>query len=375
MRLAAAGVLAVLLLAPFLANEATARPIGTGPSTDREGREPGWLLDVPYTSQTEELCKGAAAAMVLRYWGERGVYAEDFAGLVERNKQCIATQALTDAIRRRRWSAMPFRGSEELAQSQLEQGRPLVVLVEDRPERYHYVVLIGWLPGRVVLHDPARAPYRLVPEEEFHAAWAAAKFWALLILPPEEKDGSGAVERNESPSVASPPAACAGMVEEAVRVARAGSLNTAEELLGVSAEWCPHSSAPLRELAGIRFLQSRREEAAELAQRAVALDPADSHSWRTLAASRFLRDDVNGALHSWNKLNEPEVDLVRVDGLTRTRYEVVVQALDLPPGELLTAAKLGLARRRLSALPVEVGSRVSYRPLTGGSANGCLVRT
>jgi hypothetical protein len=43
-----------------------------------EGREPLALLDVPFISQSELLCGGAAAAMVLRYWGERGISAETF---------------------------------------------------------------------------------------------------------------------------------------------------------------------------------------------------------------------------------------------------------------------------------------------------------
>ena len=34
-------------------------------------------LDVLYVAQSEALCGGAASAMVLRYWGARGVGAED----------------------------------------------------------------------------------------------------------------------------------------------------------------------------------------------------------------------------------------------------------------------------------------------------------
>ena len=33
------------------------------------------VLDVPFIAQSELLCGGAAAAMVMRYWGERGVDA------------------------------------------------------------------------------------------------------------------------------------------------------------------------------------------------------------------------------------------------------------------------------------------------------------
>jgi len=41
------------------------------------------VLDVPFIAQSESLCGGAAAAMVLRYWGERGLTAESFASLVD----------------------------------------------------------------------------------------------------------------------------------------------------------------------------------------------------------------------------------------------------------------------------------------------------
>ena len=42
----------------------------------RESPAPLSFLDVPFISQTELLCGGAAAAMVLRYWGERGIAAK-----------------------------------------------------------------------------------------------------------------------------------------------------------------------------------------------------------------------------------------------------------------------------------------------------------
>jgi hypothetical protein len=41
------------------------------------------VLDVPFIAQSESLCGGAAAAMVLRYWGERGLTAESFSHLVD----------------------------------------------------------------------------------------------------------------------------------------------------------------------------------------------------------------------------------------------------------------------------------------------------
>ena len=40
-------------------------------------------LSVPFLPQTEALCGGAAAAMVLRYWGEAHASVDEFAKLVE----------------------------------------------------------------------------------------------------------------------------------------------------------------------------------------------------------------------------------------------------------------------------------------------------
>ena len=42
-------------------------------------------LTVPYLPQTEALCGGAAAAMVMRFYGDREVYADAFAPLVDWN--------------------------------------------------------------------------------------------------------------------------------------------------------------------------------------------------------------------------------------------------------------------------------------------------
>jgi hypothetical protein len=323
------------------------------------------LVDVPYVSQTRALCGGAAAAMVLRYWGEGGVHAEDFRALVDPEREAISTEALTEAVRERGWWTAALRGDRELVGSRLAAGQPLVVLLEEGPERYHYVVVVGFVLGHVVVHDPARAPYRLIAEEEFYTSWGAGDYWTLLILP--GRTGAPAVALPE-PAPSPDESGCSGLVEEAVRLAREGDLPSAERLLTASNQLCPHSSAPVRELAGIRFRESRWEEAGELARQAVKRDPADDHAWRILAATRFLRDDREGALHAWNRVDEPRVDLVKVDGLVRTRYEVVAQSLDFPPGKLVTEDGLWLARRRLSELPIEVSSRVSYRPLKRGMA-------
>ena len=146
------------------------------------------LLDVPYLPQTPELCGGAAVAMVLRYWGERDVFPQDFESLISPGDGGILTATLTAAVRDRRWLALVVPAARGTArariQSEIDRGRPLIALIEVAPRTYHYVVIVGLTDGDVVLHDPARAPFRVLRWAEFERAWEATDRWMMLALPP-----------------------------------------------------------------------------------------------------------------------------------------------------------------------------------------------
>src|SRR4051812_35885378 len=145
---------------------------------------PAGILDVPYVPQSEELCGGAAAAMVMRYWGATGVYAETFASLVDRREKGIRGRDLIDTLERRGWSAASFQGDEALVERSLEARRPLIALIEDRPGRFHYVVIVSWAAGKVIVHDPARRPFQVHDTAAFLRAWSRSDHWTLLALPP-----------------------------------------------------------------------------------------------------------------------------------------------------------------------------------------------
>lgn len=356
--------MAALLLAAFLLTPDAA--IAGAPERESEA-----LLDVPFLSQSEQLCGGAAAAMVLRYWGERNVLAEDFASLVDARVSGIRGDVLAGAVRERGSTAQSFRGDRRDAQEHLASGRPLIALIEAAPGRYHYVVLVGWLSGHVIFHDPARAPFQTIDESAFSAAWATTGFWTLLILP--APDGRAAsLDRNGMLEIRDPsrPAVqtdhCAALVSHGVGLAQAGDRTSADAALSMAVARCPSAAGAARELAGLRFLQSRWEEAAQLAARATEEAPDDRHAWRLLASSRFIQDDGEGALRAWNRIGEPRIDLVRVEGLERTPYAVVEDLLDLTPRTELTETGLRRARRRLAMLPSASAARVGFRPVPGG---------
>src|SRR3954466_5438787 len=88
-------------------------------------------LQVPYLPQTEALCGGAAAAMVMRFWGARGVYAEAFAPLVDRAAKGIHTSALTAALEARGWRAQAGGGDLPRLSQEIARSHPVIALIED----------------------------------------------------------------------------------------------------------------------------------------------------------------------------------------------------------------------------------------------------
>jgi len=330
------------------------------------------LLDVPYLPQTEALCGGAAVAMVLRYWGERQVFPEDFAALVDRSASGIRTDVLTSEVSRRGWQALLFNPGPgprgEWIREQVDRGRPIIALIEMRPGRYHYVVIVAWTIDHVIVHDPARAPFTVLSRAEFDRAWTAAGDWALLLLPSEGRQLERPAESNPMAArdVSSRADPCGDLVREMIGLARTGDIAGAEAGLLAALRLCPDYSAAWRELAGVRFLQSRWAEAGTLAEHAALLDSTDEQGWDLLATSRFLNDEPDAALDAWNRISRPSVDLVRVEGARRTRHPVVAALVNLPPRTLLTSERHHRAERRLSELPSAAVTRVHYRPIRGG---------
>jgi hypothetical protein len=335
-----------------------------------EPSAPLTLLDVPFISQTELLCGGAAAAMVLRYWGERGIVAETFSDLVDRSAAGIRTDALVAELRRRGWSATGIEGTEESLWGELAQGRPVLALIEDRPGAFHYIVVLGAHERGIIFHDPARAPFLVMSPAEFNRRWRSARRWMGIVLPRSLPTEAGLPAGGASPvdsgaatrlPIAAP---CDQRVMEGVRLAQAGDLEGAERMLA-SAIGCP---AALRELAGVRVLQKRWAEASDLASAATASDEQDDYAWKLLATSRFVQSDGLGALAAWNRVGEPRVDLVRIDGLRHTRHRVVERLISVEAGEVLTEARFTRARRRLSELPAARTTRLDYVPVPSGLA-------
>ena len=332
--------------------------------------QPRALLDIPYMTQTPELCGGAALAMVMRYWGERQVFAEDFASLVVPAERGIPTGALVDAVRARNWQVTVVGSDSRDPRSQIyaaiDRKQPLIALIEVAPRTYHYIVIAGTTEKEIVVHDPARSPFRVLPWESFERAWAAAGRWMMLVLPPAGRDSAPA---KAVEPVSKPLTPCDALVERGVTLALAEDKTAAEEALVGATRVCPGNAGAWRELAGWRFSQQRWIDAREFAQTAVRLAPDDEPARELLATSRYLSGDVMGALDAWSPAGEPRIDLININGAQRTHQPVIVDAAGLQPRQVLTSEAFGRALRRLRALPVAAGAALRYEPVQGGLAS------
>jgi hypothetical protein len=307
--------------------------------------------------------------MLFRYWGDRHADIRSFEPLVDRRAGGIAEDALVRAIRDRQWIAQRIAGNAEAIRQRLAAGQPPMLLLEDRRERYHFVVAVGIDDHAVYVHDPTWGPSRRLALAELERKWKPVNHWMLVVLPradrqqqPESSDRLPAA-RGDAPKTA-----CDLALDTALDRVSVEGLAAADAMLGDVMQRCPQNSAPVSELAGVRFAQKRLVEAAALAERAVRLNPADRYGWDVLGSSRFIQNDTLGALRAWEHAGKPNVANVRIDGLTLTRYSLVAQALDLQPNSLLTERRFALAERRLAQLPTSDDTRLSYRPEADGYA-------
>jgi hypothetical protein len=307
--------------------------------------------------------------MVERFWGRRGVYAEEFASLVRRRDRGIRTDDLARAAQDRGWETAAFDGTPEQLRYLLGQRIPVIALIQVAPGRYHYVVLLEWSAGRVHYHDPARAPNRGLSESAFLKEWEGGARWAMTIRPRASQTAQAPQQSPSADTSATQPAMpCAPYVDQALDAAAMNQLDQAVTLLITAQRACPNEPVVLRELAGVRFRQRRYDQSLILADEYVARVPGDSLGWRLAAASRYLAGEGMSALAAWNRVGEPTVDLLRIDGLRRVRYAVVANAVNIPHGSLLTPHKLSIAQRRVDDIPALFRGRVGYQPVAEGLA-------
>ena len=324
-------------------------------------------LQVPYVAQSELLCGGAAIAMIERWWGRRGVFAEDFAYLVHADSGGIFTTDMARVMLARAWDTEALSTTPARVKQSVADSVPVVALIRVAKNRYHYVVIVAWNDSAVTYHDPAVSPFVRSGVSAFVRMWEGANQWAMFARP------AGVAATAPVATTALPPTAvvdslpCRPFLDQAADAAAANHLDEADRFLAVAVTECPSEPLVLRELAGVRFRQGKQSEAIRLAGEYSRRAPSDSLGWQLLASSRYLAGDARGALLAWNAIGRPTIDLLRIDGTQRVRFRILAGAMDIAPQRVLTPSRYALAQRRIGAVPALLTSRAAYTAVVGGA--------
>ena len=99
------------------------------------------------------------------------------------------------------------------------------------PGRFHYVVILSWTRGKVVVHDPARKPFDVRDEADFLRAWDRSGRWTLVAVPGTPAPPGAAAGADAVPAPAPTPGTCGPAVDEAVGLANRGETADARRLL------------------------------------------------------------------------------------------------------------------------------------------------
>jgi hypothetical protein len=268
--------------------------------------------------------------MLMRFYGATALRAGDFARYLGASGGIAATDMVraADACG---YDAQVLSGAASTLCDMTSHGSPVIVLVDGSARLLHYVVVVGATDHAVVYHDPARRPGISQSMQEFEQRWAASGHWMLRLTP-----------RTQQASV-----------PRSIRLVSAPVDSTGAWL----------------ERAASAFRRGRFAGARDAAERAIAQDPGRESAWHVLGASHYMLDEPDSALAAWNHVDAPTLDLVRVQGLERTRHQVIADAMHLEDDELLTTRSLALARRRVAEVPSLSATRVDYRPVATGRAD------
>jgi hypothetical protein len=86
---------------------------------------------------------------------------------------------------------------------------------------------------------------------------------------------------------------------------------------------------------------------------------------REAARVRFIVGDVDGALEELNQVGEPRITEVKVEGRVRAKRDLLLDYVELTPGELLTPGRLARVNRRMTELPIATTGKASYDLIDG----------
>lgn len=108
------------------------------------------------------------------------------------------------------------------------------------------------------------------------------------------------------------------------------------------------------ELAGVAYKQRRYQEAAVWLRRGLHIDPADAYANDFLGTLYFIQGNLTAALKYWNRIDKPQIGLVRTGDTLQIRPALLDRAFTFAPASPMLLTDLLTSRVRLEGLGVFV---------------------
>ena len=150
------------------------------------------VSDAPFFEQTTHQCGPAALASVINYWSARTaslgtVSPEEIAATVySPSARGTLGIDLVAHARRLGFAARSYSGSIEDIRNHIENGVPLILLVDVGPSVYqinHFMVVVGYADEGIIVHSGRRQAVYM-NAKRLERIWQRTGYWTLVIEPP-----------------------------------------------------------------------------------------------------------------------------------------------------------------------------------------------
>jgi len=155
------------------------------------------LTQVPFFPQRDYECGPAALAEMLTHSGVSRSPDDLVAAVYLPERQGSLQPEMIAAARKHGRLVYPLETAEEI-QAQLRHGLPVLVFQNlglPRYPRWHYAVVVGWIPGRQVVLRSGTTQRLIQNEATFLRTWEWGGRWAQVILPPDRLPAAPNPER------------------------------------------------------------------------------------------------------------------------------------------------------------------------------------
>jgi ABC-type bacteriocin/lantibiotic exporter with double-glycine peptidase domain len=162
----------------------TAGP-GTGAPDSPTAIGSGKVERVPFYPQLSYQCGPACLAGVLNFYGDGVTPNEIGEAIFRKHIRGTVTLDMVLYARNRGFSARWYSGSVDDIRRSVDQGVPLIVMVDlgfANVSNNHYMVVVGYRPEGVIAHS-AKTPEELITWKHFLTRWDRTQRWTLRIEP------------------------------------------------------------------------------------------------------------------------------------------------------------------------------------------------